>query len=99
MTYPRYVYKDIPLTEEEARRKHLDAIDSARENLASLRQALEEAQADYYAALEKPLPTTRRVQVTLLPGDAGYDEAPASFDPINYQGDAAWMNTRTILTP
>lgn len=90
MTYPRYVYKDIPLTEEEARRKHLDAIDLSREKLITLRQALVEAQAEYYAALERPLPTTRRVQVTLFPDDAGYDEAPASFDPNNYQGDAAW---------
>ena len=94
MTYPRYVYKDMPLTGGEAREIYTRSITAAEERLSALRASVEDAQQELTEILKSPLPTTRRVQVTLLPDDAGYDEAPACLCTTEYQGDAAWMNAR-----
>jgi hypothetical protein len=95
----RYIYQDQPLTGEEARKIHAKRISCAKETLSDLRTQVSEAEAELSEALGSPLPTHKRVQIVLEPGDAGYDEAPVSFSPENYQGDFSWTTTNTQPLP
>ena len=54
------------------------------------RQILEER--EYIRELRaSPLPTTIKVQVTLRPGDDGYDEAPVNFTVKTELTSSPWI--------
>lgn len=82
------------LSEKEKRELHARSIAAAKDKISALRADVEEAQQELTALLESPLPTHQRIQITLKPGDEGYDQAPIGFNPAEYQGDSSWMNAR-----
>jgi protein-tyrosine-phosphatase len=95
MNTNRYRYHDEPITPEMARVARKAQIENELEEIQLRKAQIKECE-DYIVTLRaKPLDTTIRVQITLRPGDDGYDEAPSVFDPTEYQGDFQWVNTPT----
>jgi len=95
MNTNRYRYHDEPITEEMARVARQTQIDNELAEIKHRKEQIKECE-DYIVTLRaKPLDTTIRVQITLRPGDEGYDEAPVAFDPANYRGDTQWVNIPT----
>jgi hypothetical protein len=89
----RYSYHDEPLTPEEAEVIRAQQLESIQSEISGLSRDIAELNERFWDLKGSPLPETRRVQTTLNPGDPGYDEAPPVFDPAEYQGDVAWVNT------
>jgi hypothetical protein len=92
MSQARYAYKDIPLTHAEACVIYRNFISRARDRIDQMQDELEEARKKFYEVLKSPLPTTKRVQYTLMPEDEGYDGASVDFDPVAFQGDSTWLD-------
>ena len=81
----RFLYRYRILTPEESASRW----ESEYEHLVALRDA---AQRDLDEHLESA-PVLRVVeQVELKPGDDGYADASAVFDPTMYQGTIQWQN-------
>lgn len=92
MERPRYIYRERKLSADEALLLRMSQITSAMEHQAACRRALEEAKNELHRLHHALPPTSVTEQITLLPGDEGYDEAPVNVDPYQYQGDFAWVN-------
>jgi hypothetical protein len=80
MNTNRYIWEERPLPEEEARELRDIKIRHAEERVIDLLQQVQEERLLIRELRTSPLPTTVKVQVTLRPGDDGYDEAPGRFD-------------------
>lgn len=89
----RYAYHDELITPEEAAETRAHQLESIQSEISGLSRDIAELNERFWDLKGSPLPTTRRVQTTLNPGDHGYDEAPTVFDPTEYQGDLEWVNT------
>ena len=93
MSANRYLHEYQPITEAEARAARKEQIATQLYEIEHRKEQIKECE-DYIAHLKaKPLDTTINVQITLRPGDEGYDAAPIRFDPVRYQGDLKWGNT------
>lgn len=88
----RYKHHDEPITEEMARNIRQEQIDNQLDELEHRNDQITDCLKQLKALREMPLDTTVRIQTTLFPGDDGYDEAPALFDPEYYLGDSKWVN-------
>lgn len=89
----RYAYHDEPLGFEEAAQQRSTELEGLMSRIAALKAEADELGHEFWRLKGSPLPTLRRVQTVLHPGDPGYDEAPPNFDPSEYQGDVEWSNT------
>ena len=89
----RYTYREIPLSLAEARRLKAEVIRSAKAELRYREEQLQEAKENLIAAQRSSLRDSHTEQITLYPGDPGYDEAPATFDERSYAEDFEWLNT------
>lgn len=79
MSINRYIYREEPITEEMARVTRLRQISNTLEEIESFKAQIQKCE-DHIAKLRKePLDTCMKVQITLRPGDEGYDDAPVSF--------------------
>ena len=87
----RYTYREEPLTEREAIAEQLREICSLRERARELRKEADELEGRADELLLAPAPTTRTIQISLEPGDDGYEEAPVNMTPALYQGDFKWI--------
>jgi hypothetical protein len=85
MDKTRYIYKTVPITVEEAELDRLKKMEFIEGEIDSLQQDLIDLKIT-------KLPTTKQVQISLEPGDEGYNEAPVGFSPHCYQGDTKWIN-------
>ncbi len=92
MSDERYIYTEESLTDKEAREKRQENIDSQKEVIRRSKLRVKD-EIQYLKKLKKlPLPKTRTVQTILRPGDPGYDEAPANFNPLAYCGKTEWRH-------
>jgi len=96
MNTTRYIFREEPITPEMAQVARAEQIKQAERRVNDLhRQILEER--EYIRELRaSPLPTTIKVQVTLRPGDDGYDEAPVRF--IELDDENPWRKKITPTT-
>jgi hypothetical protein len=94
MNTTRYLWEERPLPEEEARELRAIKIRHAEERVVSLLREIQDERLAIRELRASPLPTTIKVQVTLRPGDDGYDEAPVPF-PEGYAGGFKWISTPT----
>jgi hypothetical protein len=96
MNTTRYIFREEPITPEMAQVARNAQIKQAERHVNDLhRQILEER--EYIRELRaSPLPTTIKVQVTLRPGDDGYDEAPVGF--IELDDENPWRKKITPTT-
>lgn len=69
MKETRYIYKTVEVSEQEAQQERDDTIRGMQAEINNLRDEISWLEA-------APLPTTRQVQISLEPGDEGYNEAP-----------------------
>lgn len=91
----RYIYRDVPITAIESRRIRNEEIENELREIEHRKQQIRDCE-DYLARLKvKPLDRVRTEQITLNPGDPGYDEAPPQFVPADFQGDIRWINSIT----
>jgi hypothetical protein len=96
MSTTRYIYREEPITPEMAQVARNAQIRHAEERVESLLRAIQEEQAEIRELRASPLPTTIKVQVTLRPGDDGYDEAPVRF--IELDNENPWRKKITPTT-
>ena len=92
----RYRYYDKPISEQEGRNIRGHQLERERSEIKHRKAQIAECQTRIRELQQEPYPTSVRVQVTLHPGDEGYDEAPPVFDPTEYQGDVMWTNQNTL---
>lgn len=85
MNQTRYIYKTVPISEEDAKKQRDGEIRRLLSEIQSLRQEVD-------SILDSPLPTERVIQIELNPGDDGYEDAPFEMNPIMYQGTTIWLN-------
>lgn len=97
MSANRYIYRERKLTHDEAYHLRANEIDCLVERRVSLTAELEEIEEALGELLRSPLPTSICEQITLRPGDEGYEEAPTNLDPTNYQGDITWRTAEPQL--
>jgi hypothetical protein len=95
MNTTRYIFREEPITPEMAQVARTEQIKQAETRMNSLLIEAHEEHKHLKELNNSPLPTTIKVQVTLRPGDDGYDEAPVNF--------AVWLDDenpwRKKLTP
>lgn len=94
MNLTRYIYRTVPLSEERAKEIRNREIESELAEIEYRKQQIKESEEHLATLRIAPLDTTREEQISLNPGDPGYDEAPALFCPENYQGDVEWVNLK-----
>jgi|TARA_R110002074_G_scaffold289485_3_gene461316 hypothetical protein len=95
MSTPRYIYREEPIAEEQARVARLRQISNELEEIERRKEQIKECE-NYIAKLRKePLDTTIKVCVTLRPGDEGYDAAPVRFEQRDWKGEFTWKNLPT----
>lgn len=92
MSQTRYRYVDETLTPEQAAELKARAVEHAEWDVARLESELHEARVELFEIKDSEPPKTYRRQIAVEPGEAGYDELPDVFDPVNYQGDIKWLN-------
>ncbi len=88
----RYKYEQRPITEAEAHVVRNRVIDQYTEEIAYRKSQIEQCEKRIAELRVEPLATHIEIQITLKPGDDGYDEAPPTFSPKQYQGDFKWVN-------
>jgi hypothetical protein len=79
MNTTRYIFREEPITEEMARVARQKQIAYELEEIEGYKEQIREREKYIAALRKKPLDTTIKVQVTLRPGDEGYDKAPVRF--------------------
>lgn len=89
----RYIYRKEPLSEKEARIQRAHHIGNLRSNIAYLKDQTRELEEFLIELKHRPLETEHEVQISLNPGDPGYDEAPVFYNPAKYVGDFTFKNT------
>jgi hypothetical protein len=94
MNTTRYIFREEPITPEMAQVARNAQIKQAKERIDDLQRQIGEERVHITRLIASPLPTTIKVQVTLRPGDDGYDEAPVRF--IEMDDENPW---RKKLTP
>lgn len=92
MSFNRYIYRDKHLTDAEARTVRAQELRSMRSEIFWRKHKLRVAEKELRDLQDEPLRTSIRTQITVQPGEPGYDELPPTFDPINYQGDFMCVN-------
>ena len=80
----RFVHWDEPLPRATAKARRKEEIKCLKVRIDRLREELSDLR-------KLPLPTTVRRQRCFRPGEPGYDEAPDTFNPEDYQGVLTWM--------
>jgi len=88
MNETRYIYKTVPISKEDADKDRQQEFQHIWNQVSELLKELEEL-------CDAPLETTRQVQISLNPGDEGYEDAPYEINFIQYQGDFTWKNIPT----
>ncbi len=88
----RYIYRKEPLSEKEARDLHAERIRAVRHDIQRRKDQLRELEEDLAALKGPPTIKDRTVQISLNPGDPGYDEAPIEFRASHYLGDFQFIN-------
>ena len=88
----RYIYKTVPISEEDAKKQRDKEVRRLLADIQSLRQEVD-------SLLESPLPTERTIQIELNPGDEGYEDAPPTLNPTLDQGTTIWINQTSASTP
>jgi hypothetical protein len=76
----RYIYKQEPITIKEAkseRRRHINYV----------KKLIYEMKQELALIKSNPLPTTKTTEITLNPGDDGYENAPIGFHKSEWQED------------
>lgn len=76
----RYIYKQEPITLKEAKSER-------RRQIAYVKKLIHEMRQELALIKGNPLPTTKTTQITLNPGDEGYDNAPIGFHASEWQED------------
>jgi hypothetical protein len=91
----RYRYDQIPITPEEAEKRRNELITRLHWMIEDRMMEIVLMESQIKDMTEAPLPTERTVQVTLMPGDLGYEELPISmsYNALDYQGDTTWVNS------
>jgi hypothetical protein len=92
MNQTRYIYRTVPLSEERAKEIRTEEIESELSEIEYRKQQIRECEEHILRLKGTPLATTREEQISLNPGDPGYNEAPPIFSPTQYQGDIKWIN-------
>lgn len=88
----RYIYRKEPLSKEESRNLRSEQLKNAKSEIAFLEEKIRDLQ-DFLSLLKhRPLETEHEVQISLNPGDPGYDEAPVFYNPAKYVGDFTFKN-------
>lgn len=84
----RYRYEVVPISKEEAEKERQRTIDNYNNQIDALYFKMGEF-------IQKPLPTEKTIQISVEPGEDGYDELPDIFLSGAYQGDFEWINHQT----
>ena len=88
----KYVYTEVPLTQDEARSRKEERIAQQLNRIESYREGLKEETDALRSICETPLETSRTERIAIGPDDPRYADAPVHFDPLKYQGDFTWVN-------
>ena len=92
MNLTRYRYETVELGPVEQAELRLTRLQEANRVLERRISQAREAMDDLRELIASPWETTRKIQISLQPGDPGYDEAPVTLHFENYQGDFTWIN-------